>query len=544
MTRALPTTLALAATLALAGCDFLRGYAEGHSSSLAPFETEELPSAQLGAARFLFDDFGALNTDTLESQAVPLKLASAALVVQQYPDQPATQANLRAVLTRFGFIFPQTVVNWPLLQQPEFRTPLGIVSGMVQRDLPRVSIEVANLSCASCHAGVTYDAQGQPQPLVWLGLPNTSLDLDAYADGVFGALRAGFARQERVFAAIRELFPDVSEDELKSLRKSVWPKLVERLQAGDRVPPVRNGGPGRSNSVETLKFQFHLKPGGLRSAAGVSIPQIGDQVLRWSLLADGLYTRRGDPRFEARSSDAAATPVRSAEMVAFFSMPALGLHPEEARDTHEPISEVLTFMSRYESPKYPGVIDDEAARRGAVVYARCVECHGEYVEHEGRLRLRGFPNRLSPLAEIGTDAARLDAVNDEVINAIETSSMGKLIHPARTRGYVAPSLAGIWATAPYLHNGSVPTLAALMMPAERPAKFRVGGHRLDFRKVGIAGQVNADGEYVYPPNYLPWSTPALFDTSRPGQSNKGHEREFDGLSAEDKSDLIEFLKQL
>src|ERR1044072_3260310 len=159
MTRALPTTLALLAALALAGCDFLRGYAEGHSASLAPYEIEDLPSAQLGAARFAFDDFGALNTDALATQALPWKLVAASLVLRQYPDQAATPEHLRVVLARFGFIFPTGVGNWPMQAPPEFRMPLGLVSGMVQRDLPRVRIEVANLSCASCHAGVTYAAQ-------------------------------------------------------------------------------------------------------------------------------------------------------------------------------------------------------------------------------------------------------------------------------------------------------------------------------------------------------------------------------------------------
>ena len=538
------TTLALLATLSLTGCDFLRGYAEGHSTSLGAYETEDLSSAQLGAARFLFDDFGALSTDTLDTGAVPWKLVAAALVLKRYPGEPATDAHLRAVLTSYGFIFPTSVDNWPLDKAPEFRTPLGIVSGMVQRDLPRVSVEAANLGCASCHAGVTYDAQGQPQPVAWLGLPNTSLNLDDYEDAVRAALRAVLDDPARVFAAIKQLFPDVTEDELRTLQKSTWPKLADRVKAGEHEPQFRHGGPGRSNGIEALKIQLHVKAGQLRSAAGVSIPQIGDQGMHWSLLSDGVFTRRGDPRFQLRSSAEMAPPSRTAEIVAFFTMPTMGLHPDEAPKAVESVTEVLNFLSHYQPPKYPGVIDEAAAARGAVIYARCVECHGEYIEREGRLRLRGFPNRLSPLAEIGTDAARAQAVNVEVVDAVEISALGKFIDAAETRGYVAPSLSGVWATAPYLHNGSVPTLASLMTPSERPARFWVGGHRLDFRKGGIAGEMNAAGEYAYPADYLPWSTPRLFDTSRPGQSNRGHEREFDGLSASDKADLIEFLKQL
>jgi hypothetical protein len=544
MSGARQTTLAVFTLLALTGCEFLRGHATGHSTSLPPYETQDLTTAQRGAARFLFDDFGALNTDTLQTNAVPWKLVGAALVLKNYPGEPATQAHLRAVLTGYGFIYPTRIGNWPLGEQPQFRTPLGIVSGLVQRQLPVIRLETANLSCSSCHAGVTYDAQGAAQMQAWMGLPNTSLNLDAYVDGVLDSLRAALGDQARTFTAVRQLFPEVTEDELKTLRKFVWPRLVKRLQAGDEGLPFRNGGPGRSNGVEALKFQFHLTPGSARAAAGVSIPQIGDQPLRWSLLSDGIYTRRGDPRFQLRTDSEAAPPARTAEIVAFFTVPTMGVHPDQARDAIGSVTEVLSFLSNFEPPRYPGVVDATAARRGAALYARCAQCHGEYQEREGRLRLRTFPNRLSPITEIGTDPARIDAVNGQVIDAVESSAMGKFIDAAETHGYVAPSLAGVWATAPYLHNGSVPTLEALMNPAARPAKFWVGGHRLDFRKVGIAGEMNAAGEYAYPPGYLPWSTPHLFDTAKPGQSNRGHEREFAGLSQADKADLMEFLKQL
>lgn len=536
--------ITLLGAFTLAGCDFLRGYAEGHSNSLKPYEDDQLPTAQMGAARFLFEDFGALNTDTLATAAVPWKLVAASLVIERYPDEPATQAHLTEVLTSFGFFTPQGVGNWPLAEQPTFRNSLGIVTGTVERELPRMQMEVANLSCAACHAGTTYDADGIPQRVAWLGLPNTSVDLDAYAAAVLDALRLGLDQQPRVFAAIKQLFPDVSEVELATLRKFLGPELRARIRAGTQGLPVRNGGPGRSNDLEALELQFHLRPSLKVSAAGVSIPAIGGQGLHWSVLADGMFTRPGDPRFQPRASDEAAAPARTAEMAAFFSLPALGLQPERTPDAVEPVTEVLDFLANYQPPRFPGAIDEAAATRGAVVYARCAECHGEYVEREGRLQLRSFPNRRSSVAEIGTDAARLDAVNIELLDAIDGSPMGRTVDAAATRGYVAPSLAGIWATAPYLHNGSVPTLAALMTPSERPAKFWVGGHKLDMGKLGIAGELNAAGEWAYPAGFAPWSTPRLFDTSAPGHSNRGHEREFDGLTAADKADLIEFMKQL
>jgi mono/diheme cytochrome c family protein len=532
------------AMMGLAGCDFLRGYAEGPSTSFAPYEGLTLTTAERGAARLLFDDFGSINTDTLETNAVPWKLVAAALVSRRYPGEPPTPAHLRTILASFGFIYPTSVGNWPGSVQPEFRQPLGIITGVVQRDIPRVRVEVANLSCASCHSGVTYDAGGNPQPVVWLGLPNTSLDLDAYVDGVLDALRAAVTDRDATFAAIQALFPEVGADELKTLRKFVWPRLVDRLAQDTNGLPFRNGGPGRSNGVEALKFQFGLPAGGHPTASAVSMPYIGEQRLRWSLLADGIYKRRADPRFGPRALAAAASPAQTAEMVSFVTVPTLGLSPDKAVKTVDSMSDVMAYIAEYQPPKFPGAIDEAAAHRGAALYARCASCHGEFEERGGRLRLSSYPNRLSTVDEIGTDAARLDVVSPAVIAAVANTPSGRYIEAAETRGYVAPALVGVWATAPYLHNGSVPTLAALMSPEDRPAKFWVGGHRLDFVKLGIASELNAAGEQAYPRDYLAWTVPRLFDTAEPGRSNRGHEREFEGLSAADKADLIEFLKQL
>ena len=100
------------------------------------------------------------------------------------------------------------------------------------------------------------------------------------------------------------------------------------------------------------------------------------------------------------------------------------------------------------------------------------------------------------------------------------------------RSYKARSLNGIWATAPYLHNGSVPTLYDLLLPAERrPQKFMVGSRELDPRKVGLKHGVD---------DYKGF----LFDTTQPANSNAGHEYGTRAMSEDDRWDLVEYLKTL
>jgi len=116
------------------------------------------------------------------------------------------------------------------------------------------------------------------------------------------------------------------------------------------------------------------------------------------------------------------------------------------------------------------------------------------------------------------------------------------IQPLNGGGYIAPDLSGVWATAPYLHNGSVPTLWHLLRAEQRPERFYTGGHMLEYEPMGIAGSLGHDGVYRYPEGYEPWSRPALYDPREVGRSNAGHE--FRRLTEAQKDALLEYLKVL
>jgi hypothetical protein len=107
--------------------------------------------------------------------------------------------------------------------------------------------------------------------------------------------------------------------------------------------------------------------------------------------------------------------------------------------------------------------------------------------------------------------------------------------------YKAGPLAGVWATGPFLHNGSVPTLYDLLSPqAERPKRFLVGASRFDPKKVGFVGErwglTRAERRQT-----------TVFDTTLPGNSNAGHawpETFGRTLSPRERLDLVEYLKTL
>jgi hypothetical protein len=95
--------------------------------------------------------------------------------------------------------------------------------------------------------------------------------------------------------------------------------------------------------------------------------------------------------------------------------------------------------------------------------------------------------------------------------------------------YPARPMAGIWATPPYLHNGSVLTIYDLLLQAkERPTTFNVGTREYDPVRLGYINLVDPNRSFT-------------FDTTQPGNSNLGHEYGTN-LSEEQKMDLIEYLK--
>jgi mono/diheme cytochrome c family protein len=492
-------------------------------------------SAHAGLRRFVAGTFGGVSRETLETNALPYKVMAAALLLDEQDRSGGAldAGRLPSVLSSYGFLVPERIANWePDVPQPSFERPLGMVSAEVTSLLPPMRVDAVNLGCAACHAGVLYDARGFPTRDVWLGLPNTSLDLERYTRGVYSGLALGLAEPDRLIDTVDALYPALGWQERTTLRWLLMPRIRERMTALkeslDAPAPFSNGGPGRTNGVAALKSVLGLIPATERRPEHgyTSIPDLGWRGLRSSLLVDGFYA----PRVAASRAEELAA------IVTFFTVPTMGMHPATAEEAIPQVAEVMTWLlESYRPPPFPGPVDRAQAEAGREVYAaRCASCHGTTSAGTSDVRLVSFPDRLSPYAEMPTSPARWQAIDADLVAAVSESAIGRHAAPRATGGYVAPILSGLWATAPYLHNGSVPTLWHLMHPRERPTLFMVGGHALDFTRVGIA----------YPQGYRPWSRPELYDTTLPGQENVGHDAPFEVLSEAEKSALLEYLKLL
>jgi len=230
------------------------------------------------------------------------------------------------------------------------------------------------------------------------------------------------------------------------------------------------------------------------------------------------------------------------------------------------------------APQWPkelaGKLDKKLIERGEVIYQQqCLRCHS-LVDAEN-------PNRqlsavLVPANEIGTDALMVNNFTEGTVKTGELegkhfllwfgqtfkaeakrldvvmhATAGALLHhpwdslravikefahnktshaDAEINYYKARPINGIWASSPYLHNGSVPTVYDLLLPVtRRPTQFFVGNRELD--RVRVGNQT------------LEVSNASLFDTTLEGNSNVGHEYGTQ-LSEPERMALLEYIKSL
>ncbi|MDB4938670.1 MAG: hypothetical protein JWP87_5642 [Labilithrix sp.] len=213
---------------------------------------------------------------------------------------------------------------------------------------------------------------------------------------------------------------------------------------------------------------------------------------------------------------------------------------EESKAIDAYFADIRSWIANLDPPAYPFPIDRTLAGRGRTVFeGTCSRCHGTYGDG-GQ-----YPNRLLSTEEIGTDpllASGTAQFAGPYVAWFKDSFFGDIARLEPQKGYVAPPLDGIWATAPYLHNGSVPTIAALLDSTQRPTYWTRSFDSKDYDAAALGWLFTAldHGKKDEPD---PNTSHAIYDTTQIGYANSGHTYG-DGLSADDRAAVIEYLKTL
>ncbi|MCA9603282.1 MAG: hypothetical protein KC417_14715, partial [Myxococcales bacterium] len=214
---------------------------------------------------------------------------------------------------------------------------------------------------------------------------------------------------------------------------------------------------------------------------------------------------------------------------------------EEAAAIDAYANDINAFIRSLKAPAYPFAVDTKLAAHGENVFIRnCAGCHGLYGDAPS------YPNLAFPVDVVGTDAAMASGTGgyrEQLIDWYNDSFYGGVGTLVAFDGYVAPPLDGVWATAPFLHNGSVPTLEAVLNSKLRPTHWmRRNLDSRDFDEDALGWPYDAVTG-ADDPSLTDPQRPFVYDTTRLGHSNAGHTFG-DALSDDDRRAVLEYLKTL
>jgi len=405
------------------------------------------------------------------------------------------------------------------------------------------------LNCGGCHVGSVRSGD-EGEATVIAGMPSNTVDLSAFQNFLAAAAVDERFSADRFLAEIDALGLELDPINRLALRAVGVGIVRERLLAivdrfDDFVVHEPTFGPGRFDTFNPAKalLAWDIEKLPEREWIGVvDFPAIFMQGAKegMQLHWDGNNTKVSERNRSAAFGTGATPPILDRE--------SLG-RMEEWIETAEP--------PRF-TDVFPRQFDARLAEQGAAVYAReCAGCHGA----SGRDFSGERVGKVTPIGEVGTDRARLDnythdlAVNQNVLYAEYGDERFQTFR--KTHGYANAPLDGVWLRAPYLHNGSVPDMVALLeSPGDRPRTFLRGYDVYDPRTLGFV----SDPAMIEPGLHgrlfcyitsaeaaaeCPAGAPAMNGTcdSGPclGNGNGGH-LYGTTLPAEEKRALIEHLK--
>jgi len=472
------------------------------------------------------------------------------------PDLFSSVENLKS----YGFIYDSSRTNLPI--------------GFVRHE------NNIGFTCAACH---TNEIEYRGKTIRIDGGASLA-DVARFIDDLTEALQANLENQEKFGRlATRLLGQRASSAESREiLRRRLETVKNERQRYSQDNRPDAPYGPGRLDAFGRIYNRVLTLTGSkerVRANAPVSYPYLWDAPRHDFVQWVGGVSNAG----------AGALARNVGQVVGVFgTIDLTALRPGYVSSIHvRNLAAIESKLMQLKSPPWPQNIlpgpDARKVAEGRKLYEReCLSCHQD-IDRAGALRT--VTAQMYGLEIIGTDPATArNVVNAEA----DTGNLkGRFIHvvgtiqkfgprspvnymlrhivegvmlqfPGRTAGstlinagwigtsrhgnfpvdpanplsslltYKARPLNGIWATAPFLHNGSVPTLYDLLLRAsDRPQKFFTGLREFDPSKVGFVSDRG----------------PFEFDTSLPGNRNTGHEYGA-SLSDSERAALLDYLKTL
>ncbi len=418
--------------------------------------------------------------------------------------------------------------SFGLVWEEGHEMPVGFTKQVI--GFPRV----AN-NCAICHVG-TWRAKEEELPHIVVASPANTVNVQAMLrflihcgkDSRFnaGVLLPEIRRDVKLSFVDRLLYRFI----LIPLTKSALQRQEQQFLWMNRTN-VPDWGPGRDDPMNLTKYFMTSQPVD-NSVGQADFPSNWNLKVRKGAGGTNLFLNWScdTPAVRSVLIDSALGLGAAPDKKSRLSYPIDSLHWKLKRRAWfvKRMEDLDNFLSNLPPPKYPFKTDEFLAAKGQPIYEHyCAECHDV-----GAART----SQVIPIAEIGTDRERLDtwtqAAADEANQVVKSLGINRP-NMVKNEGYCSPPLDGIWMRAPYLHNGSVPSLRDLLEPVEKRAKtFYVGYDVYDPVNVGFITQ----GPQA---ERRGWK----HDVTARGEGNQGHTYGTE-LNAADKQSLLEYMKTL
>lgn len=405
---------------------------------------------------------------------------------------------------RFGFIY----------ETPTSPRPIGT-------SIREEPIPLLGLNCATCHSGTVRDSANGPTRIV-LGMPAQQLDVQGYLRFLIGIGQDPRFNADTLLPAVHADNPSFSWLDDLFYRYVIIPQtraaLLARAQSFawmNQRPPFL---PGRVDTFNPYKQRLQERLGTAASGLDLStdktvgtadLPSLWNQRPR-----EGMWLHWDGNNDSVDERNKSAT---------------LGAGATEKSLDEQSLVRIHDWIADLQPPRFPPEkINTELAQAGERVWTvQCASCHAFGAPQTGE---------VTPIAQVGTDPSRLNSFTPQLAKAMTDFGKGypwQFSHFRKTDGYANMPLDGLWLRAPYLHNGSVPTLRDLLMaPDQRPEVFYRGHDLYDYDNVGFVSS-GAEAERFG----------ARYDTTVEGNGNGGH-LYGTNLSQEDKDALLQYLKTL
>lgn len=408
-------------------------------------------------------------------------------------------------------------------------------------------VSFVGFSCALCHTAEIATSPDGPKQIVF-GMGNHSLDLFAWVDALLGSI----ADERLTLDSI-----DAQHNAQFGRPLTLAEKATTWLWLSQAQPGVRDSFAKWETPFTgpALRDSRDMPNGPSRTQAFRELVRL---VLDRPATSDHSFSKL-PPVFEQRHREWAQVDgsVRMPLARSVFAVLAAGATMENLAvpTIQQNLMSDVEYVSTLKGPRWAEVfsdrpIDRARAERGRAVYREhCFSCHGGPGAEPGSWTNGPETGVVVPHEAIGTDPERVTIRHyDEMTEALYAIFPdGSALKPPRddirpgplgtTKGYINAPLESCFVRVPYLHNGSVLTLAELINLAPRRDVFYRGRAVYDMDGVGLVSPPQPDARYYW-----------TFDTSRRGNSNAGHDYPWTyrgpGWNEEALRDLLEYLKTL